>query len=137
MEQVSGQAPGDIAPLYRTVENPVPPMTAMLHSLALPGWGQFDNERPWKGALLIATESTFIAGFLYYNYRVQTGDDLSDRDITLLQNDRNTFVIYWFLAKVFGMMDAYVDAQLATFDVEDITPPPLRGDTPEPRPSTP
>ena len=36
-----------------------------------------------------------------------------------------TFLLYWLVAKVLDIMDAYVDAQFQTYDVSDITPPDL------------
>lgn len=116
---------GDSAPGFRS-PHPVTPSAAMLHSLAIPGWGQYKNGRRWKAALFFTAETVCIGGFLYLSHRIRTDGDLSDWDRDLLRTDRNTYVIYWFAAKLLGIVDAYVDAQLADFDVEDITPPELR-----------
>jgi hypothetical protein len=107
------------------VRPPVDPSRAMLHSLMLPGWGQLDNGSRKKAALCIAAELFFIGGYIYENHQAhQDGILAAQRDA--YRTDRNSFVIYWFLAKVFGITDAYVDAQLAGYDVGDITPPELR-----------
>lgn len=103
----------------------VNPKTAMWHSLALPGWGQFDNGRKGKAALMIAAELVCIGGIAYESHRLSS-KDISDFEREVITTDRNTFIIYWMLAKVVGMMDAYVDAHLADYDISDIAPQELR-----------
>jgi hypothetical protein len=100
----------------------VQPKTAMYHSMLLPGWGQLDNGRRNKAYLFIAAELAFLGGALYEQYRL--GDDgltRFEKDVT--RTDRNTFLMYWFGARVFGLIDAYVDAQLKGFNTSDIAPP--------------
>ena len=99
----------------------IQPSTAMYHSLCIPGWGQVNNGKKKKAVLFFAAELTFIGGYLYNNYRVRH-HQMSDWDRDNLRTDRNSFIIYWMVAKVLGIVDAYVDAQFAQFDVEDITP---------------
>ena len=106
----------------------IDPSKAMFHSLALPGWGQLDNNKRYKAALFIATELVCIGGYIYVNHRVRH-DDLTEWGRDNLRTDRNTFVIYWMLSKLLGMVDAYVDAHLAHFDVSDITPKELESET--------
>ena len=106
----------------------IEPSKAMLHSLAVPGWGQIDNGRRWKAALFFVAEAVCIGGYAYMNYRVKH-DDVSDWERDNLRTDRNTFIIYWMGSKLFGLVDAYVDAHLVDFDVSDITPDDLRKDT--------
>jgi len=106
----------------------VDPSRAMAHSFLLPGWGQFNNRKYLKATLFIAAEAVCIGGFLYYSGKL--GDDGRDEwERENLRTDRNTFVIYWLASKLFGMVDAYVDAHMAGFDVSDITPPELKNDT--------
>ncbi len=104
----------------------VSPSKAMYHSLIIPGWGQLDNGRKWKAALFFAAEATCIAGFLYQSHRLGE-EGLTDWEESVIRTDRNTFLIYYLGAKLLGIVDAYVDAQLADFDVDDITPPELKG----------
>jgi hypothetical protein len=102
----------------------VQPKTAMYHSMTLPGWGQRDNGKRNKTLLFIAAELTFIGGALYEQYRL--GDnDLTKFDKDVIRSNRNTFIIYWFGTRVFGLVDAYVDAQLKGFNTLDIAPPGL------------
>ncbi|MCD6309045.1 MAG: hypothetical protein J7M24_08635 [Candidatus Latescibacteria bacterium] len=106
----------------------VDPSRAMAHSFLLPGWGQFNNRRHLKAALFIAAEAVCIGGFLYYNGKLDD-DGRNEWERGNIRTDRNTFVIYWLATKLLGMVDAYVDAQMAGFDVSDITPPELKNDT--------
>jgi hypothetical protein len=101
------------------------PSTAMYHSLALPGWGQLNNGRHKKALLFIAAETFFIGGYLYLNYELRTNNyNVYQKEQT--QTDRNSYVLYWVFAKIFDIVDAYVDAQLADYNVNDITPEDLK-----------
>ncbi|MHB9029032.1 MAG: DUF5683 domain-containing protein [Candidatus Latescibacterota bacterium] len=100
----------------------VQPKTAMYHSMTLPGWGQLDNGKRNKALLFIAAELAFIGGALYNQYRL-SDDGLTSFEKDVTRTDRNSFLIYWFGARVFGLVDAYVDAHLKGFNTRDITPP--------------
>lgn len=103
------------------------PSAAMYHSLWLPGWGQLDNGRKKKAALFIAAEAFCIGGFMYEQYLLrESGGTEFERN--QIRTDRNTFVIYWLGAKIFCMVDAYVDAQLRNYNMDDITPNDLKKD---------
>ena len=99
----------------------VHPSTAMYHSLIFPGWGQINNGKKKKALLFFTAELIFIGGYLYENHRVKH-DTVTDWERDKLRTDRNTFVLYWIGAKILGIVDAYVDAQFANFNVVDITP---------------
>jgi hypothetical protein len=103
----------------------VKPSTALYHSLAFPGWGQFNNGKKKKAALFFIAETVCIGGFLYKNYQMKTGD-FTDWEKQNLRTDKNTFLLYWMISKVVGIVDAYVDAQLTDFNVNDITPEELK-----------
>ena len=103
----------------------VNPKRAMLHSLIVPGWGQFDNGSRKKAALFFAAEMFFVGGYVYESYLAKKSD-ITPYVRDAYRTDRNTFVIYWFIAKVLDITDAYVDAQLAGFNVQDITPGELK-----------
>ncbi|MFC1651061.1 hypothetical protein ACFL2X_05780 [Candidatus Latescibacterota bacterium] len=105
----------------------VEPSTAMYHSMIFPGWGQKDNGKKKKAALFFVAEIVCIGGYLYVNNELKTGE-YSDFERNNLRTDRNTFVLYWMISKVFGLLDAYVDAQLGNYDVENITPEELKKD---------
>ena len=98
------------------------PSKAMLHSLLIPGGGQLDNGRRKKALLFLATELVCLGGVIYETHLLG-GTNLSPFDKEIIRTNRNTFIIVWLGAKLFGMVDAYVDAQLKHFNVGDVTPP--------------
>jgi len=105
---------------------PVQPAGALYRSMAFSGWGQLSNGKRFKAALFFTAETVCIAGYFYERQQVLRGGlNYYDREVS--RTDRNTFFLYWLGIKVAGMIDAYVDAQLASFDVVDITPPELLG----------
>ena len=109
---------------------PVNPKSAMYHSLAVPGWGQLTNGRKFKAALFFTAELVCIGGYIYENHQAKQ-PGISEFDRNAYRTDRNTFVMYYIIAKILGITDAYVDAQLADFDVGDITPKELKKKEPE------
>jgi len=108
------------APLYT-----IKPTTSMYHSLVVPGWGQIDNGKKKKAALFFIAEMVCIGGYLYYNHEIRHGE-YTGWEKDNLRTDRNTFILYWMVSKIFGIMDAYVDAQFANYDITDITPDDLK-----------
>jgi hypothetical protein len=99
----------------------VNPSRAMKHSLLIPGWGQIDNGKKKKAVLFFAAEIICIGGYIY-NYQELSNEALTEWERENIRTDRNTFLLYWMLSKLLGMVDAYVDAHFADFDVTDITP---------------
>jgi len=97
----------------------------MYHSLVFPGWGQINNGAKKKATLFFIAEMVCIGGYFYKNYEFRHGD-YTDWEKENLRNNRNTFLLYWMISKIFGMVDAYVDAQLANYDVKDFTPEELK-----------
>lgn len=93
----------------------------MYRSLAVPGWGQMKNGRRLKAAFFFLAETVCIGGYLYKNTQYHNGD-YTGPEKDALRTDKNTYLLYWILAKVLNIMDAYVDAQFSTYDVTDITP---------------
>ena len=104
-----------------SAHNHVSPSGAMYRSLLVPGLGQYANGKRLKALLFFSAEAFFVGGYLYMRHEVDR-DDITEFQRDLNRTDRNSYVIYWMLAKVFGMVDAYVDAQLTGFNVDDITP---------------
>ena len=86
---------------------------ALIRSLAIPGWGQWENERPRK-ALVFATLSTSL---LLYAADAQA--TLSKAQSATQHEDltavRNTRILFFFLSNTLAAIDAYVDAHLADF----------------------
>jgi hypothetical protein len=113
----------------------------MLRSAAVPGWGQLYNHKYVKAGVVIGGEG-FLA-FLALNELkkenqavdrqsaiatadVEAGTDytidpaylaaLEDRDVH--RNQKINWIWWGLAAHVLSMVDAYVDANLATFDAE-------------------
>ena len=93
----------------------------MKHSLLIPGWGQLDNRKKKKAVLFFTAEIVCIGGYIYNYHRIRN-ETLTEWELENIRTDRNTFLLYWMLSKLLGMVDAYVDAHFADFDVTDITP---------------
>ena len=72
----------------------------------------------------MSPETVCIGGFIYMSHKVHH-DDVEGWERDNLRTDRNSFLIYLLGVKVLDIVDAYVDAHMAGFDVEDITPPEL------------
>jgi len=103
------------------------PWTAVLLSTVIPGAGQIYNESYWKAPLIWG-----IGGWLVYNWIqnnkeykyykdifLQTGD-LRYRDRrTFYRDQRDLFTIYMGLTYLLNLIDAYVDAQLFDFSVDE------------------
>jgi hypothetical protein len=108
------------------------PTGALWRSLAVPGWGQIYNDKYWKAPIFIAAQ-----GFCLYmaidNYRTArhylnlSRDASGEREKIGFYDRYNDFVIeteFWgwmfvgFMA--YSMLDAYVDAHLSDWEVEDL-----------------
>ena len=108
------------------------PTGALWRSFAVPGWGQIYNRKYWKSPIFIAAQ-----GFCLYmaidNYRTARKyfnlslDAPNDKERTAFYDRYNDFVIeteFWgwmfvgFMA--YSMLDAYVDAHLSDWEVEDL-----------------
>lgn len=101
--------------------------TAVLLSAAIPGAGQIYNESYWKAPLIWG-----ISGWLVYNWVQNNNSYKENRDLFLKTNDddyrrlrtfyrdqRDLFTIYMGLTYLLNLVDAYVDAQLFDFTVEE------------------
>jgi hypothetical protein len=80
------------------------PMGAMVRSMVVPGWGQWYNERPIKGAIIFSTE-LFLGGAMVYEQRR-----------TLDHQQRNTYFLWFLGVFLYNIADAYVDAHLYGFE---------------------
>lgn len=103
------------------------PSGALLRSLVLPGWGQFYNDEPFKGVCYGAVELGLFSLILYHHDRAEHARDLfTDTGLSSWQDDyevhsalRRDFVWYTAGAWLAGMLDAYVDAYLFSFESEN------------------
>ncbi len=80
------------------------PMGALGRSMLVPGWGQWYNERPIKGAVIFSTE-LFLGGAMVYEQRR-----------TLDRQQRNTYFLWFLGVFLYNIADAYVDAHLYGFE---------------------
>jgi len=91
------------------------PRGALWRALVFPGWGQWYNGKKWKAVLVFTAEFGLIGAAVYWNQKVQSARNTYDREFFV--NNRN-LSNWWLLFTVFmSATDAYVDAQLANFDV--------------------
>lgn len=103
------------------------PWTAVLWSAVIPGAGQIYNESYWKAPIIWG-----VLGWLGYNWvqnnnsykeykdlYSQTGDEDYRRLRTFYLDQRDLFTIYIALTYILNLVDAYVDAQLFDFSVDE------------------
>lgn len=108
------------------------PSGALFRSLAVPGWGQFYNGEYVKGPIVIAAQATcvylaidrYLTARDYYNQSRNTSDENERENLYGKYNDYILETEFWgwlyvgFMA--LSAMDAYVDAHLSDWDVEDL-----------------
>jgi hypothetical protein len=112
--------------LQLEVREPKSPTRALLYAMVLPGLGQAYNGKYWKipivwGALGV---SAYAIQFNTQNYEAAVRDFLlneSDDDRIVRGWRRNMELSYIVTILIYGlqMLDAYVDANLYTWDVND------------------
>jgi hypothetical protein len=103
------------------------PWTAVLMSAVIPGAGQIYNESYWKAPLIWA-----LSGWLVYNWIQNNKDYKYYKDLfsqtqienyrrlrTSYRDQRDVFTIYMGLTYFLNLVDAYVDAQLFDFSVDE------------------
>lgn len=101
--------------------------TAVLMSAVVPGAGQIYNESYWKAPVIWG-----LTGWLVYNWIDNNNNYKSNKDLyaqtededyrrlrTFYRDQRDLFSIYLGLTYVLNLVDAYVDAQLFDFTVEE------------------
>jgi len=117
------------------------PTGALWRSFAVPGWGQFYNGRPWKAGVIISAEAGTLAAAVgnYVTSRryLREAREAQEKEIKEEKYARyNDYVVEtefwgWLFVGIltYSMMDAYVDAHLADWDVSDL---PADKDAPPP-----
>lgn len=109
------------------------PWGAVVRSALLPGLGQIYNESYWKAPIVWGVSGWFIYNWvnnnnLYRDYRDQYLQSVSTGSENSLykslrefyRDQRDLFAIYLGLTYFLNLVDAYVDAQLFSFDVEGL-----------------
>ena len=107
------------------------PWGAVLRSAIVPGLGQIYNESYYKAPIIWA-----LGGWLIYNWVnnnnlkndyaelfIQTGNESYRFLRTTYQDRRDEFAIYIGLVYLLNLVDAYVDAHLFDFSVDDLNSP--------------
>jgi hypothetical protein len=95
------------------------PRKALVRSLLLPGWGQWANGRPFK-ALGFGAAAAVLAGRVVAQQQALGRADrrgAPDLELEDLAAGRNTRVLLFVANATLAGIDAYVDAQLAGFEV--------------------
>lgn len=103
------------------------PQGALLRSLVLPGWGQFYNEEPGKGLFYGVLELGLLGLVFYENDKSEYARNMyAETELIYWQNNYNThsslrrdFIWYTAGAWVIGLLDAYTDAYLFSFEAEN------------------
>ena len=103
------------------------PWSAVLRSAVIPGFGQFYNESYYKIPIIWGLGAWFIYGWIQNNDEYVTNKNLfidtglqtfkSKRDF--YRDQRDNFTIYFVLLYLLNLVDAYVDAHLFDFNVDE------------------
>lgn len=107
------------------------PWGAVLRSAVIPGWGQVYNQSYLKAPIIWGAAAWFIYAWHFYNDDYQRYRDLYKQNINtnnaeayrknreFYRNERDMFAIYLGLLYLMNLVDAYVDAHLFDFTVEE------------------
>jgi hypothetical protein len=104
------------------------PWGAVLRSAVIPGWGQIYNESYIKAPVIWGAAAWFIYAWHFYNddyqryrdlYRQNPGAAVYRDNRELFRDERDMFAIYLGLLYLMNLVDAYVDAHLFDFTVEE------------------
>ena len=103
------------------------PWGAVARSAILPGWGQIYNESYWKAPVVWGIMGWFVYAWIDNNNKyidnkdlyIQTGTTLSKDYRDFYRDQRDEFAIYIVLSYFLNLVDAYVDAHLFDFSVNE------------------
>ncbi len=103
------------------------PWGAVLRSALIPGWGQIYNESYWKAPIVWGITGWFVYAWIDNNNKyidnknifIDTGIDRFRRLRDFYRDQRDEFAIYIALTYFLNLVDAYVDAHLFDFSVEE------------------
>ena len=103
------------------------PTGALLRSALLPGWGQFYNREPLKGVILGTVELGLLAWLVREHIAAEdarqdyliSGDEADESRYETHRQRRIDLILYTSGAWLYGMLDAYVDAYLFSFQSEN------------------
>ena len=111
----------------QTFEMQKSPWGAVARSAILPGWGQIYNESYWKAPVVWGIMGWFVYNWIdnnnkyidYKNLYLQTNDGLTGDYRDFYRDQRDEFAIYIVLTYFLNLVDAYVDAHLFDFSVDE------------------
>ncbi len=96
------------------------PTGALLRSAVLPGWGQFYNDKPIKGLLFGSVELGLLSWLIVEHLAAEDARHSGDEHAYEAHSQRRLDLIWYTSAAwLFGMLDAYVDAYLYSFESEN------------------
>jgi hypothetical protein len=103
------------------------PWGAVARSAVIPGWGQIYNESYWKAPVIWGVMGWFVYVWVDNNnlYKdnqqlyIQSGIVRYKQLRDFYRDQRDQFAIYLFLTYFLNLVDAYVDAHLFDFSVEE------------------
>lgn len=107
------------------------PSVAMLKSALIPGWGQFYTESYWKIPVIWGFLGYYVYGYIRQNDKYNQFSSLYLEALNnnssvasnykLIRNfyrdSRDSFIIYFGIAYLLNILDAYVNAHMFDFDV--------------------
>jgi hypothetical protein len=103
------------------------PWGAVARSAIIPGWGQIYNESYWKAPVVWGIMGWFVYSWIdnnnkYIDYKdlyLQTNGSLYITYRDFYRDQRDEFAIYIVLTYFLNLVDAYVDAHLFDFSVNE------------------
>ena len=103
------------------------PWGAVGRSAIIPGWGQLYNESYWKIPVFWGVGALLISGWVYNNnlytdnknLYIESGNTVYKDRRDFYRDQRDNFTIYLVLLYLLNLVDAYVDAHLFDFNVEE------------------
>jgi hypothetical protein len=109
------------------------PLGALLRSALVPGWGQIYNESYWKAPVVWGFIGYYIYFWIrnnnsYIDFRNSYRKSLAEKSPTssyylqwreFYHDQRDLFTIYIAIVYFLNLLDAYVDAQLFDFNIQE------------------
>lgn len=103
------------------------PWGAVVRSALFPGWGQIYNESYWKAPVVWGVMGWFVYNWIdnnnkyidYKNLYVNTNQSIARDYRDFYRDQRDQFAIYIVLTYFLNLVDAYVDAHLFDFSVDE------------------
>jgi hypothetical protein len=103
------------------------PWGAVIRSAVFPGWGQIYNESYWKAPVVWGVMGWFVYNWIdnnnkyidYKNLYINTNQSIARDYRDFYRDQRDQFAIYIVLTYFLNLVDAYVDAHLFDFSVDE------------------